>query len=425
MMSIKTQSFDELVDRWVYGAVTRGVTTFNSLVMSLPGVYPSVVLASLKRLAASGKFDGQNFEIMSGLSGLGEIESWQPPRPRRRIPLPVPHPLDYDWRFAESGVRYLLDACLTLTQPGETIALLGSPSVLRTAIEDSYPRRVVLLDSNAAAVDCFADTVPPGLAVRCDVTRDPLPQIEASAVIIDPPWYEEHMAAFMWAAAGLCRTGGHVLASIPPVGTRPGIDRDREALFDWARRLGLSLIRQEPAMLPYSSPPFEINALKAEGIRAILVEWRRGDLTVFRKDGREVPPQPAFPSTIEEVWAEGSLRGVRIRVKPHDSTKFKNPKLETIIDGDILPSASRRDERRSLADVWTSGNRVFACRGPHILRHVLCALVSGLSPEEAVARYLKRTLSDRERRLVCEAASQVIKLVERERSENLLLGESH
>ena len=35
-------------------------------------------------------------------------------------------------------------------------------------------------------------------------------------------------------------------------------------------------------------------------------------------------------------------------------------KLSRIVAGDVLPTVSRRDSRRSKANVWTSANRVFS-----------------------------------------------------------------
>jgi hypothetical protein len=42
-----------------------------------------------------------------------------------------------------------------------------------------------------------------------------------------------------------------------------------------------------------------------------------------------------------------------------------------LVEGDILPSVSRRDLRRSQARLWTSGNRVFGCAAPSLLLRVL------------------------------------------------------
>jgi len=44
--------FARRIDRWVLDAARRGLTAFDDLVVSLPGVYPVAVLDALRRLAA-------------------------------------------------------------------------------------------------------------------------------------------------------------------------------------------------------------------------------------------------------------------------------------------------------------------------------------------------------------------------------------
>jgi hypothetical protein len=424
-MDSRTQNYNQKVDRWVYGAVTRGVTTLNSLLASLPGVYPSVVRDSLARLAKEGKLTNGN-PVTSNHGPTG-IRPSCPSHPglSHTIALPIPHPLDYDWRFADSAVRYLLDRSLELTAPGETIALLGAPTILRNALECSFPRKLILLDSNPEVVTLLA-TASSGNArvMLCNVLRDPLPEIEASLVIVDPPWYEDHLAGFAWAAAKLCQTGRYVLASIPPIGTRPAIERDRERFFEWMKRLALRKLRLELGILPYTSPPFEINALKAEGFHGILQEWRRGDLGTFVKDEDPCPLRPPIQTGFEDPWVEEIIDGVRVRVRYDNCPNFKDPRLVTIVAGDILPSSSRRDNRRSRADVWTSGNRVYACEGRSVVSAILRALAIGECPQTLVAAKLARELSKSELNLVRETAKQLTEVVALEQSENKLFAEN-
>src|SRR5205085_6500510 len=109
------------------------------------------------------------------------------------------------------------------------------------------------------------------------------------------------------------------------------------------------------------SPPFERNALRAEGILNVPQEWRRADLVGLSKSASTQIPRPMLSSIEGDKWTEESLLSVRIRIREHSSLEFDDPTLVSFVHGDVLPSPSRRDGRRPLVDVWTSGNRVFAC----------------------------------------------------------------
>jgi hypothetical protein len=73
---------------------------------------------------------------------------------------------------------------------------------------------------------------------------------------------------------------------------------------------------------------------------------------------------------VQDQWTERVLGRVRLRVRlgcdvAHD------PRLTRLVEGDVLPSVSRRDPRRVEARVWTSGNRVFGCTAPSKLLRLL------------------------------------------------------
>jgi hypothetical protein len=419
-MTIKTTRanpdyYRSLVDGAILNTIARGVTQFDQLITALPGVYPSVALASLRRLALREQVPGWIF-----VNAMRYVKQRRPQSVTSsyHLALPIPHPLDYDWRFSDAAIQHVFDRCLDLSHLGDTVALLGTPSVLRAAIEKGSPRQWVLLDINAMITDYLTTAALDTRILQCDVTKDPLPELSASLVIVDSPWYEEHVRSFLWAACQLCAPGGHLLVSLPPVGTRPGIAHEWAQTLDWAQQLGLTLLRLEPAALPYMTPPFERNALKAEGLYKIPDEWRQGDLAVFFYAHPATIPRPLSPC--EDEWMEEVLLGMRIRMRPQHDGHFHDPSLLSLVPGDILSSVSRREPRRRLADVWTSGNRIFACQGRHILRQIVHAVAVGQSPCETIAASLHRPLLRQEAQLIARAAHKILWVARLERKEHML-----
>jgi hypothetical protein len=415
----ETQIFEDSVDDWVLEALARGVRAFDQLVTSLPGVYPSVALKSLQRLVSAKKIPTR---VLANALKPTKQRLQLPNYSCHQISLPIPHPLDYDWRFSDAAARRLLNECAKATNYNDTIVLLGTPSLLRMGIEESCSRHLVLLEASQTITDNLAQTVPKTQVIRCDVMREPLPNLTAAAVVLDPPWYPEHIQSFLWTACQLCQIGGYILISIPPVGTRPGIEGEWAKILDWAQQIGLTLVKLEQSALSYVTPPFELNVLKAEGLNVVSREWRRGDLAVFSRSYQTKIPRPTVLS-LEDKWTEEVLLSTRIRIRQPNILGFADPSLISLVPGDVLQSVSRRDSRRQLADVWTSGNRIFACQGRGVLLQILRALSEGRSPYEAVAVSLKRPLNFNETELVSRAANQIINIVSNEQKENLLFGE--
>jgi hypothetical protein len=401
------------VDLWVRAAVVSGVATFDDLLARLPGVYPSMAIETVRRLALAEP--GLLPILTRILQPAGNHRNHD--QELHEIDLPTPHPLDYDWRFADQTVNQLLAQCEDVTTVGETVALLGVPTVLRAAHENSCERQMVLLDACGTTVDLLAP-VTGGRALKCDLLIDPLPQIAASAVISDPPWYIEEMRAFLWAAARVCRVGGHVLMSVPPVGTRPTIESERRELFAWSEELGLKLLRLESSSLIYQSPLFEANAFKVEGIPRVSHNWRRGDLAWFSLETKVDVPRPTHSSSIH-CWVEECVDGIRWRIRREENCAFDDPRLISIVPGDVLPSVSRRDARRMHVDVWTSGNRVFRTAAKQTLQLILCALRYGRDPKSFVESKSGRRLTGKEVSLIRIAVEQIKEIAEIERNENL------
>ena len=224
----------------------------------------------------------------------------------------------------------------------------------------------------------------------------------------------DYFEPFLSAASKVCASEGHLLLSVPPDGTRPNVKEEWAAIKVFAEQLGFSLYNIEYGVLPYITPPFERNALKAENLHNIPKEWRYSNLALFTKEYVTDFARPSN-SSLGGIWSEEAFDGIRIRFScRRKSVDFRDPTLKRIVSGDILPSVSRWDERRKQADVWTSGNRIFRCRGPDLLQEILRALARGLQPEMEITSYIKRKMSRAESDLVVKASEQITKVIRTE-----------
>ena len=104
------RSYSRLVDSEVVSAVGSGARGFVEILRRLPSVYPTELIESIGRLTAQGAISKQ----------LGEKICSDAARPRARSPearslLPLPHPLDFEWRYAGNTSRDLLNLATYLT----------------------------------------------------------------------------------------------------------------------------------------------------------------------------------------------------------------------------------------------------------------------------------------------------------------------
>lgn len=402
------------VDHWVHRAVNARVCTFGDLLRWLPGVYPSVVVDSLRRQLVTGQIpllrgarllSQSTGRVTSGVSSLA-LDG-----------LPVPHPLDFDWRFSGEAVERILAEAFLLSRHRGSVGVVGAPSVVFKASRTWRSGGVIAFDINPRVIASLGRLGDRVVSLRRDFLIDEPPRLRLDIVVTDPPWYFDELCSALWFCRGVCRTGGFVLASIPPLGTRPGIAEERARLVEFTSRLGLHLVRIEAAELPYRSPPFERNALRAAGIAGTPVDWRRGDLAVFAKRGPAREARPTASHAADDEWCDISFSAARVRVRRAPDRRFSDPRLSPIIEGDVLPTVSRRDPRRAAARVWTSGNRVFACRGSGIFLVVARAIASGHAPRTRVEEHLGRRLTPAEADVTTEAIMQITRLVPTEERE--------
>jgi hypothetical protein len=388
--------------------------TLAELLAHLPGVYPGDVIVVLERLAALQLVDTETRARLTQTPHDPAEVTDAASEPWEQL-LPAPHPLDYDWRWAQHTTRQLLAHCLALSRPGETIALLGTPTLLHTTLTSWQPRKWVLLEASPATTTALA-TISPDDVIHCDLARDDLPALDARVVVADPPWYPEHTRVFLWAAAQLSRAGATVLLAQPAVATRPGVLAERAELLAYARATGLYPVRIRSGALAYTCPPFERRALHTEGLsRLVPATWRRGDLIELRRTATRTAARPTLHN--EEVWSEVALSGVHIRFRldrPAADGSPADPRLRDLIDGDVLTSVSRRDPIRRHVAVWTEGNRIFGCHSADLLAVIAAAVADHHPISQAIESHLGRRPDRTEQPAIDHALAQLAELAELE-----------
>ena len=208
--------YDRLIVRLIreHLATDRKVT-FDDLVRWLPSVYPTTVLQALDVIAkTSTKAQSIAVEVRSPSSVRSQKDG-------ATYLGPVPHPLDCDWRFTSETVRFLLRKATTLSSPRSVWIGLGTPSLFHRHATSNAKNKKILLDSNPILPRLFQENAQTEVRI-CDLLREPIPNIAGDLILLDPPWYYDEMAAFLWVARRVCRPGAFVFLSVPQIGTRPG-----------------------------------------------------------------------------------------------------------------------------------------------------------------------------------------------------------
>lgn len=387
--SASQAAFSIKIDAWIGDALADGIVDYAELLHRLPGVYPTEVLASLNRLAAAGAIDSAASAAARRQAASGSVTGAE-----GRSLLPLPHPLDFEWRFTADASRALLDQAADMTRADGDVLLFGTPGLAAEALALPIGRRIALLaEPNTVTDRLCALNRATGSPLAIASCTGGLPRESADAVLLDPPWYLDFVRPMLAAAAHACRAGGVVLISLPPDGARPTAEADRQAAIGLGRRLGLALVEHKPLSISYETPFFERNALRAAGITTP-PRWRRGDLVLFRKVGAPSLPAPNSQRS-RRLWTEVAVGRMRLFIRTAGHSRGGDADLSPIVAGDVLPSVSRRDPRRPLANVWTSGNRVFRTDNPQLLLEaaISCA---GEAIGSGIQSQLWGTLRERE-----------------------------
>lgn len=281
--------------------------------------------------------------------------------------LKTPHPLDFEWRNTPGSISNLVNVIRSTHTNQDRVLILGMPTLFSAVASANLGLDVTLIERNGPVIDGLARfTRPNARALKADIYNVVPAQLGLfDAVYMDPPWYTPFYEHFCWVAANCLKLTGRLTVSIPPLNTRPSIPRERVEWITYAHGNGLCIEALSPNVMEYATPFFEFNANRAAGLEGVGPFWRKGDLLTFRKKERGTLERPEHREE-SRGWREVEVNGTRFRIseRSNDGVTSTGLPIQSILEGDILPSVSNRDPRRKEASIWTTGNRVFACSDP-------------------------------------------------------------
>jgi len=282
--------------------------------------------------------------------------------------LQKPHPLDFEWRNSKRSLNYLTKELQKLTDPSDSVLILGMPTLFANISENGLPQRITLVERNKPIIAGLQRFLDEKSRIReADIFLiEPGALGKFDCVFMDPPWYPKHFRQFVWLAAQCLKIGGTLAISIPPLNTRPDVDIERLQWLQFCQQQGLGIENLYANRLEYTMPFFEFNAVRAAGIEDILPFWRKGDFLTLKKMKDQASEREA-PDELLNGWTEREFESVRFRVKLDKSRDAGHFSFKSLIKGDILDSVSTREPYRSLRDqanLWTSGNRIYKISNP-------------------------------------------------------------
>jgi len=332
-------AFDLFVQNELRRAVAEAVD-FRALIRALPGIGPTDAVRALKDM---------NNQSASRLLASALQDERPQPLPQGAH-LPLPHPLDLEWRFSEDSAAALLEKVIEASGCDDAVLLLGVPTVAAAAIDSDARRSFHIIgEGNVVCRSVIEASARDPRFVHDAASREPV-----RAALVDPPWYLDSFTEMVGLCSARCAPGATLFVVLPPVGIRPSAGADREKMLKIARQAGFDMTESGAESLSYRSPLFELAAFRAAGIGAWLPDWRIGDLVRLTKTRKLTH---AAPEVSRSAAFELTLDGTRMKLlldRPGPAI------LEPLVPGGVIPSVSVRYPARARASLWTSTNRAFA-----------------------------------------------------------------
>ena len=378
----------------------------NHLLKKLPGVYPTTVLQHIKNMISKNYIKKDYLEKLLSAYRDDDLAI-------SKIMPGLQHPLDFNWRFTPETCTSLLDKLYNLTYSQDNVLLLGTPSLLKMSHGIFDNRKVISVDKNDPDYEINKEIQ--WSSYKIDLLSESTPQINATAVVADPPWYYEYFKSFIWESSKVCAMNGYLLLSIPSHEIRPEMNKELKNIYNYAFDVGFAYHKFEKKALTYTMPLFEKNALKTTGLMNIAHDWRTSDLIIFQKNKKNSIPRPIFE--VNDNWIKLVLDKTEFRIKEKKYTKSFDPTLISFTSNDICPTVSRRYSYRKLIDVWTSGNRIYSCNNTSILICILNAIKMNKPIIDQISLSLHRKLTKYEIMQISNTTKKIKEIIKIESCE--------
>lgn len=366
-MSEETNIYESRVEDCVRRALVSQQFSFESICRSCQGAFPADVLGAIERLSDGSISQSQvTFTYENNANDPNQDLSLEP------------SPIDYEWRFARESAK---EICTLALNCGTKIVCLGTPSVFRELLfqnADAY-----LIDRNPFVIDSFRQ-IADGRVLTTDISElNQHPSLgRFDVVVMDPPWYQEHIT--FWLKAGVClaREGASVIMTLFPDLVRPAAIEERNTIMKLLGQLGeFNILSKKVA---YETPLFERETLAALGIRG-LSTWRLADLVKVNLKGTFPPIEVVRPR--EQRWERFRFGTQVVGLAQDDSNATSIAVGPPYADGSyLLKTVSTRDPVRAAIGLWTSRNRAAIVTGNQRLAGILRTLEAGTEPRKAIQR---------------------------------------
>lgn len=281
--------------------------------------------------------------------------------------LPIPHILDSDWRFTVESTDVLIQLIQEYSSfKRGNLVMIGTPSLflMLNSHPDVFHYNTMLIEKNNIK---YFQIVSLNIITN-DVSKVSLEDY-ADVIVCDPPWYMDAIKMFIQSAQRMLRKNAILIIVVPPEGVRDGIKDEYQQIIHTAETLGFSYCSMLEEIVSYVSPPFEVKALETRGITNYPIDWRKGSVMIFRKVGVKEVTEIVSNLTDKTVWQEAIISNVRIKLKLE--MIFQDELINHIVANDIYPTVSMRNDLCKRVNVWTSGNRVYACKNTYLFYKVL------------------------------------------------------